>query len=189
MTSVQVANQSVPAARRARQLCDHCGGPFGLVTHRWWGSKFCTRRCKDGHIRKIMADLRTWASTRKGVAMLPRSAWNCSRGLRTVTHALLVLSFSGLFSDSEAWSCGKSFEVQAARFRSTNARQSGASPEDPDQVCRAYRTQFYEAVEARQTVSQCEAGVERQKGIEILDAEIDAFNNLIATRCGLESPH
>jgi hypothetical protein len=23
------------------QVCDHCGGRFGMVTHRWWGNKFC----------------------------------------------------------------------------------------------------------------------------------------------------
>lgn len=59
MTIIKVTDQSVPAARRARQLCDHCGGQFGLVTHRWWGSKFCKRRCKEGHIREIMLDRRT----------------------------------------------------------------------------------------------------------------------------------
>ena len=56
MTIIQVTNQSAPAARPARQRCDHCGGPFGLVTHRWWGSKFCKRRCKEAHLREIMLD-------------------------------------------------------------------------------------------------------------------------------------
>ena len=27
--------------------CDHCGGRFGVVTHRWWGNKFCRRSCRD----------------------------------------------------------------------------------------------------------------------------------------------
>jgi hypothetical protein len=27
--------------------CDHCGRRFGLVTHRWWGGKFCSRACKQ----------------------------------------------------------------------------------------------------------------------------------------------
>jgi len=31
------------------QACDHCGGRFGLVTHRWWGSKFCKRACKNAY--------------------------------------------------------------------------------------------------------------------------------------------
>jgi len=27
-----------------------------MVTHRWWGSKFCKRRCKDAYLREIMLD-------------------------------------------------------------------------------------------------------------------------------------
>src|SRR5262245_34624080 len=34
-----------------RQRCDRCGGRFGLVTHRWWGNKFCKRTCRDNYIR------------------------------------------------------------------------------------------------------------------------------------------
>jgi hypothetical protein len=33
-----------------RQVCDHCGGSFGMVTHRWWGNKFCKQACKDIYI-------------------------------------------------------------------------------------------------------------------------------------------
>ena len=39
---------------RLRQVCDHCGGPFGMVTYRSWGGKFCKRRCKDAFLREIM---------------------------------------------------------------------------------------------------------------------------------------
>jgi hypothetical protein len=72
MTIIQVSNHSVPAARRARQHCDNCGGPFGLVTHRWWGSKFCKRRCKEAHIRKIMLDRRIihrWCGLLAGMSL------------------------------------------------------------------------------------------------------------------------
>jgi hypothetical protein len=30
---------------RKHQVCDHCGGRFGLVT-RWWGNRFCKKLCK-----------------------------------------------------------------------------------------------------------------------------------------------
>ena len=36
-----------------RQVCDHCGGRFGLVTHRWWGNKFCKRTCRDNYIHEV----------------------------------------------------------------------------------------------------------------------------------------
>ena len=40
-----------------------------------------------------------------------------------------------------------------------------------------------EAVEARQAASLCEDAINRQRNLEVLDAEIDAFNNLIAAQC------
>jgi hypothetical protein len=45
------------------QVCDRCGGRFGMVTHRWWGSKFCRRTCKDAHLREVTLDrdtIRRW---------------------------------------------------------------------------------------------------------------------------------
>ena len=38
---------------KKRQVCDHCGGRFGLVTYRWWSSKFCKRRCKSAYLREL----------------------------------------------------------------------------------------------------------------------------------------
>jgi hypothetical protein len=203
MTIIQVSNQSVPTARQARQRCDHCGGPFGLVTHRWWGSKFCKRSCKDAHIREIMLDHRwygllaglslqghrfgtpTLPAARKDIAMVPQFAWNCSRRLRTLICALLIASLSGSFSNLEAGYCGQSLDdFRAARIRWANTRQTAPRSEEPAQICRAYGNEFYEAVEARHAVSQCEGGAARQKDIDALDAEIEAFNSLIAIHCG-----
>jgi hypothetical protein len=38
---------------RRPQVCDHCGGRFGMVTHRWWGNKFCKRTCKGAYLREL----------------------------------------------------------------------------------------------------------------------------------------
>jgi len=27
-----------------------------MVTHRWWGNKFCKRSCKDAYLREIALD-------------------------------------------------------------------------------------------------------------------------------------
>ena len=59
MTTIRDGNAAARTGLRPRQVCDHCGGPFGMVTHRWWGNKFCTRRCKDAHLREIMLDRNT----------------------------------------------------------------------------------------------------------------------------------
>jgi hypothetical protein len=59
MTTIRDGNGAASTGMRSRQVCDHCGGPFGMVTHRWWGSKFCKRRCKDAYLREIMLDRTT----------------------------------------------------------------------------------------------------------------------------------
>jgi len=41
---------------RKSLVCDRCGGRFGMVTHRWWGNKFCKRSCKDAYLREIALD-------------------------------------------------------------------------------------------------------------------------------------
>jgi hypothetical protein len=193
MTIVRVTNEPVPAAQRARQLCDHCSGPFGMVTHRWWGRKFCKRRCKDAHIRDIMLDRRRtihrWCGFlarislgRQAIPMIPRCAWNRSCGLRSLVCAVLILLVVAPVSKLEAGYCGQPRDVQAALIRWTNARQNRPKSEEPDQICRSYFNQFYEAVQARQAVSEC-AGRGRQKDVEMLDGQIEAFNSLIATYC------
>jgi hypothetical protein len=51
------------------QGCDHCGGRFGLVTHRWWGNKFCKKVCKEAYVREIWLDrdaIRRWCKTTAG---------------------------------------------------------------------------------------------------------------------------
>src|SRR6266481_2925531 len=39
-----------------QQVCDQCGGRFGMVTHRWWGNKFCKRTCRDAYLREVSLD-------------------------------------------------------------------------------------------------------------------------------------
>jgi hypothetical protein len=46
------------------QVCDHCGGRFGMVTHRWWGNKFCKRTCKNAHLRENHHALSGWVISR-----------------------------------------------------------------------------------------------------------------------------
>jgi hypothetical protein len=45
-----------PSRIRKHQVCDRCGGRFGLVMHRWWGNKFCKRTCKDAYLREVALD-------------------------------------------------------------------------------------------------------------------------------------
>jgi hypothetical protein len=46
------------------QVCDYCGGRFGMVTYRWWGDKFCTRTCKNAYLRENHQTLSGWVIPR-----------------------------------------------------------------------------------------------------------------------------
>jgi hypothetical protein len=48
-------------------------------------------------------------------------------------------------------------------------------------TCRAYAASFYESVTLRQTAARCADG---QRNLAVLDSEVNAFNDLLATRCG-----
>ena len=103
--------------------------------------------------------------------------------LRIATLFIALLPTVVTVSRVEGAYCGQTFDVAAARNRWAIARQTSIDPDHHDETCRAYGNQFFEAVTARQTASTCEDGDKRQGTLDILDVEIDAFNNLIAARC------
>jgi hypothetical protein len=53
-----------------------------------------------------------------------------------------------------------------------------------DDSCRVYRSEFYAAAVTRQNITRCEQDDIRQRALQVIDAEINAFNDLIATYCG-----
>jgi hypothetical protein len=95
--------------------------------------------------------------------------------------ALLVLAATGAAADAS--SCGQGSQLAAARLRWATVRQARVDPADAGKTCRAYGNNFYEAVQVRYAASLCDDSVNRQHSLNTLDAEIDAFNNLIAAQC------
>jgi hypothetical protein len=80
-------------------------------------------------------------------------------------------------------SCNQVFETAAARARVPASRRNDTDPTQTADACRAYGSQFFEAVKARYAASFCEDGADHQRDLEKLDAEIDVVNNLIASQC------
>ena len=78
--------------------------------------------------------------------------------------------------------CAQAPDVAAARLRSALTLQQNTGLQKDD-GCRAYRSEFYEAAVTRQNITHCEQGDIRQHALEVIDAEINAFNDLIATYC------
>src|SRR4051812_6610919 len=51
---------------------------------------------------------------------------------------------------------------------------------DHEAACRAYAASFYESVTTRQAAAGCTGDAD----ISAIDSDINAFNDLLATRCG-----
>ena len=79
--------------------------------------------------------------------------------------------------------CGEFPDLSAARLRWAAVRKSRLDPSHSEESCRSYGSNFFEAVTTRQAAAFCRDGVDRQQALELLDAEIEAFNGLIATQC------
>jgi hypothetical protein len=97
---------------------------------------------------------------------------------------IALLFISPTISKADTPNCAQISDLPAARLRWAAARQSRVDAAQVEKKCRAYRIHFYDVVTARQAASICEDGIHRQRDLDLLDSEIDAFNNLIAAQCG-----
>ena len=79
--------------------------------------------------------------------------------------------------------CSQLSKLSTIRLRWAAARKSRADPAQKEESCRSFGSNFFEAVITRQAASLCENVIDRHRLLELLDSDIDAFNDLIATRC------
>jgi hypothetical protein len=103
--------------------------------------------------------------------------------LRIITLAIALLLDPAITAGAEMSGCGQLPDLSAAHLRWAAVRKSRVDPGHSEESCRSYGSNFFEAVTTRQAASFCRDGVDRQRSLELLDAEIEAFNDLIATQC------
>src|SRR4051794_34906636 len=103
--------------------------------------------------------------------------------LRTIVLAVALLTIPTLASAADGSACGQLGDLVATRLRWETIRKSRVDPANHEPSCRSYDANFVEAVTARQAASVCRSGIELQRTLELLDSEINAFNDLIATHC------
>jgi hypothetical protein len=77
--------------------------------------------------------------------------------------------------------CASNKDVDASRARWEMLRSRPAKVADIEKTCRAYAVSFYESVTLRQAAAKCVNG---ERILATLDSEINAFNDLLATKCG-----
>ena len=77
--------------------------------------------------------------------------------------------------------CTSIKDIDASRSRWELLRSQPAKAADKEKICRAYAASFYESVTLRQAAARCADG---ERNLVVLDSEINAFNALLATKCG-----
>ena len=98
--------------------------------------------------------------------------------------AIALLIDSATSAGAETPGCPQVSNLSTARLSWAAVRKGHVDPAHNEENCRSYATNFFEAVTARQDASFCKDGIDRQRILESLDFEIEAFNDLIATVCG-----
>jgi hypothetical protein len=76
--------------------------------------------------------------------------------------------------------CASPTAIAATRMHWAAVRSQFNNATDHEAACRAYAASFYESVMTRQAVADCVG----YSGITALDSEINAFNDLLASKCG-----
>jgi hypothetical protein len=103
--------------------------------------------------------------------------------LRIIIFVAALLIAPTITAGAGTSGCSQLSDLSAARLRWAAVRQSHVDPGHSDDSCRSYRSNFYEAVTTRQAASFCRDGTDRSRTLDLLDTEIEAFNDLIATQC------
>jgi hypothetical protein len=96
--------------------------------------------------------------------------------------AVLVASTAIIASiPAVAAECASNKNIGATRTRSAMVRGQPANAADNEKACRAYAASFYESVTLRQVAARYADG---GRTLALLDSVINAFNDLLATKCG-----
>lgn len=82
---------------------------------------------------------------------------------------------------SLAAECISGKDIDAACTRGAIAQSQPAAAADKEKSCRGYAASFYQSVMLRQVAAQ---RVDGARVLVALDTVIDAFNDLLATKCG-----
>ena len=71
-------------------------------------------------------------------------------------------------------------DMDASRALSATIHSRPANAADNEKTCRAYAASFYESVVLRQAAAN---RVDGERVLAVLDSVINAFNDLLATKC------
>jgi hypothetical protein len=103
--------------------------------------------------------------------------------LRIVILFIAILLDPTIARAADMSGCNRLSHLSSARLHWAAVRKSRADPVHEEESCRSYRSNYFEAVMTRREASVCGGVIDRQRVLELLDSEIEALNDLIATQC------
>jgi hypothetical protein len=107
-----------------------------------------------------------------------------SASLGGPAFAFLLLSLSSAAALGAA-QCDQDATLAASHLQHARASQNSMDHSAVGENCRVAIAKFVEAVTARQATATCQDGVDRQRALKVIDAEIETFNDRIAEQsCG-----
>ena len=93
-----------------------------------------------------------------------------------IASVAIIASISAVAAESTS-----NKDIDATRTRSATVRGQPANAADNEKACRAYAASFYESVTLRKAAAKYADG---DRTLALLDSVINAFNDLLATKCG-----
>jgi hypothetical protein len=100
--------------------------------------------------------------------------------MRRITVLIASAAINASVIPAVASECMSNKDIDASRTRWATIRSQPANAADRQKTCRAYAASFYESVTLRQAAARC---VDGERNLTVL-VEINAFNDLLATKCG-----
>jgi hypothetical protein len=101
--------------------------------------------------------------------------------MRRILFLVALAAINASAVAAVAAECTSIKDMDASRSRWETLRSQPAKEADKDKACRAYAASFYESVTLRQAAATCTTG---ERNVVALDSETNAFNELLATKCG-----
>jgi len=101
--------------------------------------------------------------------------------MRRIISLIASAAINASMIPAVAAECTSNKDIVASRARWATLRSQPANAADSEKTCRAYAASFYETVTLRQAAAGC---VDRERNLAVLDSEINAFNDLLAKKCG-----
>jgi hypothetical protein len=101
--------------------------------------------------------------------------------MRRIAALIVSAAINATTIPAVAAECTSNKGIDASCARSASVQSQPANAADKEKSCRAYVASFYESVMLRQAAAN---RIDGARVLAAIDSVINAFNDLLATKCG-----